>query len=111
MIDARRMEVYCSVLNHHLESVQPVSAKIIDQNSFSELLNSHPVLFFGNGSNKCREVLLHPNAMFINNIYPLASALGMMAEKKFSAGEFEDLVHFKPFYLKEFVAKKAGAGM
>jgi hypothetical protein len=34
-----------------------------------------------------------------------------MAGKKFEAQQFEDLVKFKPFYLKEFVAKKAGAGI
>jgi hypothetical protein len=33
-----------------------------------------------------------------------------MAEKKFKARDFEDPVTFKPYYLKEFVAKRAGAG-
>lgn len=111
MIDARRMEVYCLVANHKLEIIQPVTAKIIDQHSFSELLNGNKMLFFGNGSEKCREVLYHSNAAFMNNIFPLATALGTMAEKKFNAGEFEDLINFKPFYLKEFVAKKARAGI
>jgi tRNA threonylcarbamoyladenosine biosynthesis protein TsaB len=43
----------------------------------------------------------------MENIYPLASSLGELAMKKFEAGQTEDLVTFKPFYLKEFVAKRA----
>ncbi len=108
MIDARRMEVYCLVADHHLRVIEPVSARVIDGSSFQELLAAGKVLFFGNGSDKCREVLAHPHAVFIKGIYPKAAALGLMAEKKFTGGEFEDLVSFKPFYLKEFVAKKAG---
>lgn len=111
MIDARRMEVYCFVTNHNLEVVKPVAAKIIDQNSFSELLDGNKMLFFGDGAEKCREVLLHQNAVFINNIFPLATALGILADQKYKAGEFEDLINFKPLYLKEFVAKNARAGI
>lgn len=106
MIDARRMEVYCLVTNAMLEIVRPVSATIVGGGSFEELLERSPVLFFGNGSGKCREVITHPNAVFVDDIYPLASALGELAMKKLNAGKSEDLVGFKPFYLKEFVAKK-----
>ena len=109
MIDARRMEVYCFVADAELHLVEPVSARIIDEGSFAELLNSSKVLFFGNGAEKCKGVIRHDNAVFLDGVVPLASFLGLIAEKKFSAGEFEDLVEFKPFYLKEFVAKKAGA--
>lgn len=107
MIDARRMEVYCLVSDAALQIVQPVSAKIIDENSFAELLSGHRVLFFGNGSSKCRGVIKHPTAVFIEDIVPAASSLGEMAEKKYSEGAFENLVEFKPFYLKEFMAKKS----
>lgn len=111
MIDARRMEVYSLVADAELNILETVSARILDQNSFRELLESNQMLFCGNGSTKCKEIIHHPNASFLDNIYPLASALGLMAEKKFQAQQFEDLVNFKPFYLKEFVAKKAGAGI
>jgi tRNA threonylcarbamoyladenosine biosynthesis protein TsaB len=107
MIDARRMEVYCLVTDSKLEVIQPVSAHVIDETSFAELLEGNQVLFFGNGANKCRQVITHSNAAFLEGIYPQASALGLMADEKFRKKQFEDLVHFKPFYLKEFVAKKA----
>jgi tRNA threonylcarbamoyladenosine biosynthesis protein TsaB len=109
MIDARRMEVYCLVADAGQRIMEEASARMIDENSFAELLKEQQVLFFGSGSEKCMEVIRHPHALFESGIVPLASALGEMAAVKYSEGQFEDLVHFKPFYLKEFVAKKAGA--
>jgi tRNA threonylcarbamoyladenosine biosynthesis protein TsaB len=110
MLDARRMEVYCLVADKDLRVVQPVSAMVIDDHSFEELLEGNRMLFFGNGAEKCRSVLQHPNAVFIDNIFPLAASLGIMAEEKYKQSAFEDLIQFKPFYLKEFVAKRAETG-
>jgi tRNA threonylcarbamoyladenosine biosynthesis protein TsaB len=111
MIDARRMEVYCLVADKDLRVVQPVSAMVIEEHSFAELLEGNRMLFFGNGAEKCRTVLHHPNAIFLDNIFPLAASLGIMAEEKYNQSVFEDLVKFKPFYLKEFVAKRAETGV
>ena len=108
MIDARRMEVYCQVTDRALKMVRPVAALVIDADSFAELLDESSVLFLGNGAGKCQEVIRHANAIFLDDLYPVASALGAMAVKKFEAREFEDLVGFTPFYLKEFRAGKAG---
>jgi tRNA threonylcarbamoyladenosine biosynthesis protein TsaB len=107
MIDARRMEVYCQVMDSTLAVVQPVEAKIIDDTSFAELLKQQQVFFFGDGAGKCREVISHENAFFADNIRPGAPALGEMAFGKFVKNEFEDLETFTPFYLKDFIAKKA----
>jgi hypothetical protein len=40
-------------------------------------------------------------------VYPQAAALGVKAFMKFEKQEFEDTAHYIPFYLKDFVAKKA----
>ena len=45
MIDARRMEVYCSVLDYQLQEIETIQAKVIDANSFADLLNQHRVVF------------------------------------------------------------------
>ena len=111
MIDARRMEVYCLVTDASLNIIQPVAARVIDASSFSELLETNRLLLFGNGAAKCREIIQHRNAIFQDGIFPSATALGEMARKKFESAAFEDLVQFKPFYLKEFAAKKAKATM
>lgn len=108
MIDARRMEVYCLVADRALRIVEPVSSKVIDAESFSELLKDNRMLFFGNGAAKCRDVIRHSNALFADGVYPSAAALGAMAARKFEAGDLEDLVHFRPFYLKEFRAGLTG---
>lgn len=104
MIDARRMEVYAAVYDRALGVKRKVSADIIDENSYLEFLNDHPVYFFGNGAEKCKNQILHPNARFIDNIYPLASMMNPLAEKSIAAGRLEDVAYFEPFYLKEFVA-------
>jgi tRNA threonylcarbamoyladenosine biosynthesis protein TsaB len=110
MIDARRMEVYCKVFDDSLNVVQPVEAKIIDEHSFDDVMLKKKLVFFGDGSSKCREILTNKNAVFLANIFPTATQLGELAQKKFVDRVFEDVVHFEPFYLKDFLIRKpAGA--
>jgi tRNA threonylcarbamoyladenosine biosynthesis protein TsaB len=106
MIDARRMEVYCQVTNAKLYNITPVEAKIIDESSFVDLLESNQITFFGNGADKCQEVIKHKNAFFLKEVYPSAIQLGRIAFEKFSEQKSEDLSSFEPFYLKDFIAKK-----
>jgi tRNA threonylcarbamoyladenosine biosynthesis protein TsaB len=107
MIDARRMEVYCQITDAGMNVIQPVEALVIDEKSFQELLSGQKMLFFGNGAEKCKTVISGSNAVFLGGIFPRAAVLGVLAHKKFEAGEYEDLADFKPAYLKDFVAKKA----
>ncbi len=106
MIDARRMEVYCLLTDDRLNVMQPTEAKVIDEFSFSDQLENQPIIFFGNGSAKCKNVITHPNALFVNDIYPSAKQVGMMAYQKFLDKELEDVSNAEPFYLKEFLIKK-----
>ena len=69
MIDARRMEVYTAFYNHDGEIMRNIQADIIDHQSYLEFLDKGTVLFFGNGAKKCREIISHPNAIFIENLY------------------------------------------
>ncbi|MDH6310742.1 tRNA threonylcarbamoyladenosine biosynthesis protein TsaB [Dysgonomonas sp. PFB1-18] len=104
MIDARRMEVYDVLYNNELQEIKSVSADIIEEGSFSEYLNEGKVLFFGNGADKCKAVLNHPNALFIDNIHPHASYMADLADEAYRNRSFVDVAYFEPFYLKEFVA-------
>ena len=104
MIDARRMEVYDVLLNNKLEELRAVSADIIDENSFRDFLEKNKVLFFGNGAEKCKLVLNHSNAVFIDGIYPQAINMVDLAEEAYENKSFVDVAYFEPFYLKEFVA-------
>lgn len=105
MIDARRMEVYSAVFDRCLGEVVPTSATVVDTGSYAEQLAEHPVYFFGNGAAKCKDIIGHPNARFINDIVPLAEWMFPLAEKRFLREEYEDVAYFTPFYLKDFVAK------
>lgn len=106
MIDARRMEVYCKVFDADLVVRQDVDARIIDETSFSGFLASERIVFFGDGALKCRELIRHGNASFLDNVYPSASQLGFLASTKLKAGLTEDVTRFEPFYLKDFLVKK-----
>jgi tRNA threonylcarbamoyladenosine biosynthesis protein TsaB len=108
MIDARRMEVYTSLYNHKGEKLEPVSAKIINNNSFKDYLDSHEILFFGNGSAKCQSLITHPNALFRGPLKTSARYMLKLAEKRFTLNEFEDVAYFEPFYLKDFIATIPG---
>jgi|WetSurSiteA1Bulk_404760.scaffolds.fasta_scaffold00425_5 tRNA threonylcarbamoyladenosine biosynthesis protein TsaB len=104
MIDARRMEVFTCVFNKQGIEVESVSARIIDTDSYQELLRDHVMIFFGSGMEKCRETLAHQHAYFIPDIFPHAASLGRLAEDKYNRKEFEDIAYFEPFYLKDFIA-------
>lgn len=104
MIDARRMEVYTAAYNSALQAVIEPQAMIIDENSFSDILAEHKVVFMGNGSNKVREVIKHPNAVFVDGIKPVALEMMALAEKAFRESDFIDVAYSTPLYLKEFQA-------
>jgi tRNA threonylcarbamoyladenosine biosynthesis protein TsaB len=107
MLDARRMEVYCAIYNKKLETIKEITAEIIDVSSFSEMLAKNKIIFFGDGAEKCKELLQsNPNAFFMKDVYPSAKNMISLSLNKFSQKQFEDVVYFEPFYLKEFVAGK-----
>ena len=105
MLDARRMEVYAKVMDRALKEVRPIQADIVDADTYKEYLDRGTVYFFGNGAEKCMEVINHPNARLVKGIEPLAKNMAPLAEKRFVEGKFEDVAYFVPFYLKDFVAK------
>lgn len=104
MIDARRMEVYTALYNRSGAEILSVSAKIIDEDSFSEYLDDKKILFFGNGAEKCKEKLIHSNAFFEGPSKTSARFMQNLSEMKYNKKEFEDVAYFEPFYLKDFVA-------
>ena len=103
MIDARRMEVFSALYDTNNKEIRGVQADIVDKNTYSEFLTNE-ILFFGDGSLKCQEIISHKNAKFIKGIYPSAKNLGILAKAKFEKKDFEDVAYFEPYYLKDFVA-------
>jgi tRNA threonylcarbamoyladenosine biosynthesis protein TsaB len=107
MIDARRMEVYSQIISRTGEKLTDVEAQIIDASSYSTYLADKELYFCGNGTDKCADIIISPNAKFISEIYPLAQYMASLSDEKYKEGQFEDVAYFEPFYLKEFVATVA----
>ncbi|WP_431166699.1 tRNA (adenosine(37)-N6)-threonylcarbamoyltransferase complex dimerization subunit type 1 TsaB [Tenacibaculum halocynthiae] len=104
MIDARRMEVYSAVYDLNYNQVREIRAEIIDENSFEELLRDNKVYFLGDGSEKCKNIITHKNAVFIDEKFPSAKEMALLSFEKHKKNDIEDVAYFEPFYLKDFVA-------
>ena len=104
MLDARRMEVYTALYDRCLHMVGEVAPLVVEEDSFKETLEQRPVVFFGNGAAKCKNVIRHENAIFIDQIEPLAKYMLPLADKAMVQGDTEDVAYFEPFYLKAFIA-------
>jgi tRNA threonylcarbamoyladenosine biosynthesis protein TsaB len=110
MIDARRMEVYTALFDNGGRVVEPTSAAIIDGQSFNTQLQNNKILFFGDGAEKCREVLsANPNAQFVTGFANSATHLTKKAADKFANADFEDVAYFEPYYLKDFLVTQKKA--
>ncbi len=103
MIDARRMEVYTALFSGSGERLTPTEAKIIDSESYRDILEEGRVLFIGDGAGKCEGTINHPNARFLQTC-PKASAMCALARRELDEKRFKDVAYLEPFYLKDFVA-------
>lgn len=57
MLDARRMEVYTCLLDSLLQEVSPIEPVVLDENTFGNKLAAQPVIFFGSGAKKFKELI------------------------------------------------------
>ncbi|MFH4964595.1 tRNA (adenosine(37)-N6)-threonylcarbamoyltransferase complex dimerization subunit type 1 TsaB [Gaetbulibacter sp. M235] len=109
MLDARRMEVYAAIFDSNYNQIKETQAEILDESSFKEYLNKGKVYFIGNGVEKTKALISHPNAIFIENKLPSANEMGSLATFKYKKIDFEDVAYFEPYYLKDFVVLKPKA--
>lgn len=107
MIDARRLEVYTQLFDTSPKEVNQIEARVLDKNSYGEILSDKKVLFFGNGSIKAKNLFSHKNAQFIDGFLPSARFMIPKAVEYNRKEQYEDLAYFEPFYLKDFVAVKS----
>lgn len=107
MVDARRMEVYTCAYDFALEPLMEKAPLILDEQSYSQLLaTGRQVLFFGDGSDKFRPLMTAPNAVFVNDIRPLAIDMIALAEQAYARRDFLDTAYCTPWYIKDFQATK-----
>lgn len=101
MIDARRMEVFTAIFDKQGQPIWPAQNLILDQDSFSTLLENHTITFFGNGSIKWKELAAHKHA-FVVNIEHSALHMLNLAYSSYQLKSFTDLAYSEPLYVKEF---------
>ena len=104
MLDARRMEVYASIFDINYKKIREIRAEIIDENSYKKQLDKGIVYFLGDGAQKCKEIITHSNAIFIDDKFPSAKEMCQLSFDKYKKNDIENLAYFEPFYLKDFVA-------
>ena len=85
------------------EQIRAIEAQIIDKNSFEEYLKQGKVYFLGDGAEKCKDLLTHSNAVFIEDQFPSAKEMCALSYVKYKKNDIEDVAYFEPFYLKDFV--------
>ena len=101
MIDARRMEVFTAVYDKDLNELVKPHSLILTQADFSKFITQGSIIFFGNGSEKFKPLLSHPNAFF-QQVDVTAEQMIGLGYKKFIDNEFADLAYSEPYYGKEF---------
>ena len=104
MLDARRMEVFTALYDGSLQRVRDTEAVIVTADFHASFLDKRRIYFFGNGADKCKNLIQSPNAVFLDDLHPLASDMALLSEQAYRAKRFEDVAYFEPFYLKDFVA-------
>lgn len=120
MIDARRMEVYCSVFDMQLNHIKDTAAVVFDAtthgapftgelsflNTQIAFPNAHLYLF-GDGAPKLAPLFADdPKVQIVNDFGPSAAFMATLADQALQAKDFVDVAYFEPFYLKDFVAGK-----
>ncbi len=103
MLDARRMEIYYAIYNAAGNTVKKISAEIINENSFSNIPESEKIILFGDGAEKCREVIKRTNTYFADDFRISAGHMHIPVIQAFNNRQYEDVAYFEPFYLKDFI--------
>ena len=105
VLDARRTEIYYSIINSTGTTVKSTRAEIIMEDSFNDLPEKARIFIFGNGANKCREILKRRMYSFYD-FRLSASFMRVPAYEALKNKCFEDVAYFEPFYLKDFISSK-----
>jgi tRNA threonylcarbamoyladenosine biosynthesis protein TsaB len=106
MLDARRMEIYYAIYNAAGNPVKDISAEIITENSFSHIPESQKIIFFGDGSAKCKEVIKRTNTYFADDFRISAAHMHKPVFQAIKDNHYENVAYFEPYYLKDFITSK-----
>lgn len=104
MLDARRMEVYCAIIDSDYSFVKETTAHIVTEGSLPFFSSDKPLCFFGDGMLKCKSILENiKGSVFIENVFPSAGLMSGLSHQKYLKGQTEDVAYYEPYYLKDFL--------
>lgn len=107
MVDARRMEVYTTIYDTDLVARAEISPMVLESLPFADILHQRPVIFLGDGAAKARQLLsTSERAIVWEQGLSSAAFGGALAFQAYQQKQFEDLITFEPFYLKNYHATK-----
>ena len=106
MLDARRLEVYSAIFDKNHNKIRETKAQILDENSFKDYLEKGKVYFIGDGVEKTKTLIKHPNAIYIKDKLPSAKEMSKLSYDKYKISDIEDVAYFEPYYLKDFIGLK-----
>lgn len=101
MIDARRMEVFTALYDHSLKEIVSPSALVLEPGVFDKWTNRNNILFFGNGSSKCKSLGEHKGEVWGDFFY-YPEHVTLLAQAGFEGNQFADTAYAQPAYLKDF---------
>jgi len=102
MIDARRMEVFTALYDNELKEIVSPTALVLEPGVFDEWqTNKSNILFFGNGSHKCKSLGVHKGEVWGDFFYT-PEHVTLQAQEGFGSGQFTDMAYAEPAYLKDF---------
>jgi tRNA threonylcarbamoyladenosine biosynthesis protein TsaB len=106
MLDARRMEVYYAIYDSQGNKIKEISAEVINETSFVNIPESQKIIFFGNGAQKCKEVINRTNVFFVTDFSISATHMYKPVMHAYNEHKFENVAYFEPLYLKDFITSK-----
>lgn len=107
MIDARRMEVFYAMYDGlTLDCLIESTSAVLEEDFLEKVLESHPILFTGNGMQKWKKVCNHSNAVFITAPV-IDTVFAQCSNQFFNEKKWADLAYSQPDYSKEFYQQKS----
>jgi tRNA threonylcarbamoyladenosine biosynthesis protein TsaB len=100
LIDARRKDVFCSILNHEGGYIQKPGVVTIQEDAFNTYIKDENCLFFGNAVEKLHQIT-HLSFHMYHIEAPVAEDMIALSAKKFVKSEWEDLAYYEPEYYKD----------
>jgi tRNA threonylcarbamoyladenosine biosynthesis protein TsaB len=102
LIDARRMEVYGACYRPEYGELVSPAAFVLDDNSFRTENLPQGLNWFTGGDGAAKSLEFMPEGTKKLELGHCLDAMGMLAERRYSSGSFDDLAYTEAEYLKPF---------